>query len=240
MKEYVKNKVTLSPFDISKPIHLHTDASNSGMGYILSQPRFKESPGDDHYRTQRNLITLGSCGLTPTQARYSTIEQEMLSIKWAIQKTEYYVRGSTKIHVFCDNRNIRDIFCMDMSEMKNDRLLKMREKISSYPIQVTHVKGSTHSMADKLSRYPNTKTMCPDMEETTSPSISSRSLRLQSSGAKVEDPHVIQVAKMAAEDDDYKYIIQFIKDKTRIQEVDKTSELSTIESDFQSLSVYMT
>ena len=135
----------------------------------------------------------------------------MLAIKWAIEKTDYYVRGSTKINVFCDNKNIRDIFRMDMSEMKNSRLLKMREKISSYPITIIHVQGKTHSMADKLSRYPSQRTKCPDMEETVSPSINSRSLRLQSSGVKVSDPHVLEVAKMAAEDEDYKYIIKFIK-----------------------------
>ena len=135
------------------------------MGYVLSQPRYKESPGEDHYRTQQNLITLGSCGLSPTQSRYSTIEQEFLAIKWAIEKTDYYVRASKKINVFCDNKNIRDIFKMDMSDMKNTRLLKMREKIASYPITVIHVQGKTHSIADKLSRYPSQTTQCPDLDK---------------------------------------------------------------------------
>ena len=75
MKSYVKKNVPLSPFNLEKPIHLHTDASMSGMGYILSQPWDKEAMAStDHYRTQRNIVTLGSCGLYPTQARYSTIE----------------------------------------------------------------------------------------------------------------------------------------------------------------------
>ena len=110
MKTYVKKNVPLSPFDMEKPIHLHTDASMSGMGYVLSQPRDKEAMSStDHYRTHRNIVTLGSCGLSPTQARYSTIEQEMLAIKWAIEKCDFYVRFSKEILVFCDNRNISDI-----------------------------------------------------------------------------------------------------------------------------------
>ena len=87
MKQHVKKNVSLTPFDMKKPIHLHTDASNTGMGYILSQPRNKEAADkEDHYRTERNLITLGSCGLSPTQTRYSTIEQEFLAINGRLRK----------------------------------------------------------------------------------------------------------------------------------------------------------
>ena len=135
MKKYVKKNVPLTPFDMKKPIHRHTDVSMSGMGYVLSQPRSKEvTENEDHYRTERNLITLGSCGLSQTQTRYSTIEQEMLAIKWAIEKTDFFVRSSKAILVFCDNKNISDIFKMDLSDMKNNRLLKMIEKLVSYPI----------------------------------------------------------------------------------------------------------
>ena len=38
MKKYLKKTVTLSPLEVGREIHLHTDASNLGMGYILSQP----------------------------------------------------------------------------------------------------------------------------------------------------------------------------------------------------------
>ena len=118
--EIIKKNVPLTLFDLKKPIHLHTDSSMSGMGYVLSQLRNKEATvNKDHYRTKRNIITLGSCGLSQTQALYSTIEQEMLAIKWAIEKTDFYVRSSKDILVFCDNRNISDIFKMDLSDMKN-------------------------------------------------------------------------------------------------------------------------
>jgi len=53
MKEYVKHTVKLSPFDLLKEIHLHTDASNTGIGFILSQPKEKfDGNSPDHYRTQ--------------------------------------------------------------------------------------------------------------------------------------------------------------------------------------------
>ena len=38
MKKYLKKTVVLSPLEVEKEIHFHTEASNSGLGYILSQP----------------------------------------------------------------------------------------------------------------------------------------------------------------------------------------------------------
>ena len=97
----------------------------------------------------------------------------MLAIKWAIEKCDFYVRFSKEILVFCDNRNISDIFKMDLSDMENERLLKMREKLISYPIKVIHVAGKTHAIADKLSRFPNSATKCPDIDEKITPIVSS-------------------------------------------------------------------
>ena len=38
MKKHLKKTVVLSPLEVGKEIHLHTDASTNGLGYILSQP----------------------------------------------------------------------------------------------------------------------------------------------------------------------------------------------------------
>ena len=87
MKKYLKKTVVISPLEVEKEIHLHTDASNSGLGYILSQPHTETlKDKKDNYRCRRNIITLGSAGLTSTQERYSSGEQECLAVLYAIQK----------------------------------------------------------------------------------------------------------------------------------------------------------
>ena len=130
MKQFLKKHVKLCPYDVKKETHIHCDASNIGIGYLLSQPTDKNhNPNDDHYRLKRNIIQLGSAGLTPTQTRYSTIEQEMLSVLWAITKCDFYVRYASEIKIFCDNKNISDIFKMPFSDIRNQRLLRMREKM---------------------------------------------------------------------------------------------------------------
>ena len=108
MKRYLKKTVILSPLEIGREIHLHTDASNNGLGYILSQPhKDVKKEENENYSIKRNIITLGSAGLTETQQRYSSGEQECLAVLHAIQKTDHYVRGASEIKVFTDNKNLR-------------------------------------------------------------------------------------------------------------------------------------
>ena len=72
MKRHLKKTVVLSPLEVGRDIHIHTDASSQGLGFILSQPHKDEGKENtDHYRMKQNIITLGSAGLTSTQERYS-------------------------------------------------------------------------------------------------------------------------------------------------------------------------
>merc|ERR1711954_623079 len=74
MKNQLKKTVILSPLEIGRELHLHTDASNNGLGYILSQPLKREKKEKyENYNIRRNLVTLGSAGLSDTQQRYSAL-----------------------------------------------------------------------------------------------------------------------------------------------------------------------
>merc|ERR1711954_239867 len=57
MINQLKNTVILSPLEIGRELHLHTDASNNGLGYILSQPH-KDKKKKNHARTHTFLNTL--------------------------------------------------------------------------------------------------------------------------------------------------------------------------------------
>ena len=172
MKEHIKKTVVLSPLDTKKDIHIHTDASNNGLGFILSQPQTQsEKENEDHYRRKRNIITLGSAGLTSAQERYSTGEQEALAVLHAIQKCDFYVSGAKKIVVYFDNKNLVDYFKMPLHDIKNERILKFRGKLLGYPIELVHVKGETHKLADRLSRYPDNNNKCTDLEDKFTPTI---------------------------------------------------------------------
>ena len=102
VKEAVRKHIKLTPFDCSKPVHLHVDASQEGLGYLLSHPL--EPDKEDSYRLQRQLVTLGSTGLTNTQFRYSTVELECLALVHAVSKLDYFLRHSNLIKVYTDSQ----------------------------------------------------------------------------------------------------------------------------------------
>ena len=196
--------------------------------------------GADHSRVRRQIASIGSSGLTPTQQRYSTVEQELLSVLWAVQKTEYFIKYAENVKVFCDSKNVCDIFKMNLSDIKNDRILRMREKLLGYNLQLIHVKGKSNAIADRLSRFPDKKNKMVDIEDEVVPSISSRSLRLQSTNPTLEDPHVAKVAELGKSDSDYQYVIDFIKNKKDITKVDKESDLFIIQGEYSLLSIHNT
>merc|ERR1711954_331853 len=111
MKNQLKKTVILSPLEVGRELHLHTDAINNGLGLILSQPHKDEKNNDyEHYNIKRNIVTLGSAGLSETQQRYSAGEQEFLAVLHAIQKVDHYVRGAPEVKVFTDNKNLKNYF----------------------------------------------------------------------------------------------------------------------------------
>ena len=220
MKHHLKKTIVLSPLEVGKDIHIHTDASSQGLGFILSQPhKDEEKKGNtDHYRMKQNIITLGSAGLTSTQERYSSGEQECLVVLHAIQKTDFYVRCAQKIVVFSDNKNLCDFFKMPLHDIKNEHILKFREKLLGYPLEFEHVKGSTHSVADRLSCYPEKENTCLDLEDRFTPSVASKSLRTKESGKNPTDPHINKIARIAKDAEYYKYTIECIKTKSQLCE----------------------
>ena len=178
MKKQLSKTVILSPLEVGRELHLHMDASNNRLGFILSQPHKDEKKKDyENYNIKRNIVTLGSAGLSDTQQRYSSGEQECLAVLHAIQKVDHYVRGAPEVKVFTDNKNLKDYFSMGLSEIRNERILKFREKLLGYNLKFVHVKGSTHALADRLSRFPEKTNTCLDHEDRFVPPVCSKSLR---------------------------------------------------------------
>lgn len=69
--------------DYRKPFVLQTDTSRTGLGAVLSQVVERE---------EKPILYL-SRKLLPRECYYSTVEQECLAIKWAVESLRYYLLG---------------------------------------------------------------------------------------------------------------------------------------------------
>ena len=82
------------------------------------------------------------------------MELECLAIVNAIQKCHYYLAGITRFEVWTDHRPLVGAFEKYLHLLQNQRLMRMREKLTSYNFSVIWTPGKSHYIADALSRAP--------------------------------------------------------------------------------------
>ena len=76
MKELFEKPMILAFFDINKKSIITMDASNQGIGAILSQIDEKGN---------RRMIASASRSLTETEKYYAVIEKEALGVVWGLK-----------------------------------------------------------------------------------------------------------------------------------------------------------
>ena len=89
VKKRLQSIVPVSPIDVSKPLMVYCDASNSGIGWILTQKKNNDLEMDENWMSNQVVIEMGSVSLSDCQARYSPVEKECLAAFTAITKLDY-------------------------------------------------------------------------------------------------------------------------------------------------------
>lgn len=143
----LKDKLTSAPIlsfaDFSKPFILHVDASNEGLGAVLSQ----EGDGRAH------VIAYASRRLKPSERNmenYSSRKLELLALKWAVtEKFKEYLLGS-KFTVWTDNN--------PLTHIENAKLSAVEQRwvadLAPFDFDLKFRRGKENSNADALSRRP--------------------------------------------------------------------------------------
>ena len=145
LKNVLTSDLVVKPFDPSLETFLVTDAARLfGLGFGL----FQKGPERNH------LIQCGSCSLSDCQRRYAVVELEMLGVKWAIRKLDYFLRGLPMFTVWTDHRPLEGIFQKEIFQIDNPRIQRMRETLTPYTFKVKWVEGKRNIFADVLSRFP--------------------------------------------------------------------------------------
>ena len=124
-----------------KPYILQTDASELGLGAVLSQ--LKEN-GEEH------PIAFANRKLLPRENNYSVIEKECLAIVWSLQAFHVYLFGQ-KFTIETDHQPLS---WLQRMKNTNHRLTRWAFAVQPYCLEVRHRCGRQNRNADGLSRGP--------------------------------------------------------------------------------------
>ena len=150
LRQSLMSPPTLAYPDYTQPFLLYTDASNQGLGAVLSQRQ----------DGQERVIAYASRGLRKAErndAYYSAFKLELLALKWAItEKFREYLMGG-RFTVYTDHNPLVHL------NTANLRAVEQRwiAKLASFKFDIKYRPGKANDNADALSRLPH-----PDPEES--------------------------------------------------------------------------
>lgn len=138
LKESLISAPILTCPDFEKPFIVQTDASDFGLGAILSQ---QTDEGE-------KVICYLSRSLTRLERSYSVTQKECLAVLFAIEKLKPYLLG-TKFTVVTDHYSLKWL-----NNIKDPvgRIARWAVRMQQYDFDVVHRKGKDHAGPDALSR----------------------------------------------------------------------------------------
>jgi len=141
VKAVLSNSPVLITPDFQKQFRLSVDASDIGVGAVLSQ---EDDSGIDH------PVAYFSKKLDKHQRNYSTIEKETLAIVLALSHFDVYLCCTVEpILVYTDHNPL--VFLHRMKN-QNQRILRWSLLLQGYNIDIKYVQGKHNVVADALSR----------------------------------------------------------------------------------------
>ena len=144
----LKQAISSSPIlhfpDFSKPFHIATDASQTGVGGVLFQPS-----SDDEYITATNIINICSKKLVDFQQRWPAYKKELFGIVYSLRKFHTYVWGRTDLVVHTDHKPLTYIFS---SSVLSPALQQWLDVLLDYSFEIKHRDGILNVLPDQLSR----------------------------------------------------------------------------------------
>jgi transposase InsO family protein len=144
LKEAIRRSPLLQYPDYMKPFHLATDASNTGIGAVLFQPK-----SDNEYITPHNIVGFYSHKLTPSEYKYGAYRKELLAVVRSLVQFHHCLFGRADTVLITDHMPLT---YLQSSPVLNPTLGQWLDTIQNYQFKIVHRPGALHVQPDQLSR----------------------------------------------------------------------------------------
>ena len=146
VKKMLCSAPLLVHFDLRKLVVVHCDASEYGLGVVLSHIMKDGS---------ERPVSFGSRTLSLAERNYSTIEKEGLALVFAVQKFHQYLYGN-RFCMYTDHKPLLGLFAETaaLPTRAASRVIRWALLLSAYNFELKYREGSKNGNADCLSRLP--------------------------------------------------------------------------------------
>ncbi|MCP4489745.1 MAG: hypothetical protein GY820_20880, partial [Gammaproteobacteria bacterium] len=144
LKKLVQDKLNVFIFDPNCATFLTTDASDVGLGAVLSQlQNGKEVP-----------ISFASHTLSPRERNFATNEREALACVWGCEHFEKFLLGRP-FTLRTDHAALTTLLQRSGSSRQSAKFERWFERLSIFDYTPLYTKGTNNTVADWLSRLEN-------------------------------------------------------------------------------------
>jgi hypothetical protein len=148
VKEALLRSPVLSFPDFTRPFHIATDASQTGIGGVLFQPR----SADEHI-TPTNIVALVSKKLQPSQQLWPAYRKELYGIVFSLRRFHAYIWGRDDLVLHTDHKPLTHMF--SSAELSHP-LQQWLDTILDYQFNIVHRDGILNVIPDAISRMFHT------------------------------------------------------------------------------------
>jgi hypothetical protein len=187
VKKQLSSPTMLALFDPTKPVHLYTDWSSTGIGSYVAQP---DKDGIEH------PIAYGSRKCNKAESEYHPYMAEILALVEALRTHRHYLPGNN-VKVFTDHRSLQHNLDQPKLRPVQQRWLA---DLLSYDFEIQWKPGKLNTVADALSRRQYTKDAAND------PHVELNNL------TEANNEIVFEIKDMVPDDPFFKEITQYLID----------------------------